>query len=202
MAERSVCSRGTSKKNEYGYAVLIGDGSKTHITLSNITECKELGVEVVVLPPHLSDVIQPLNGIAFRALKKAFTHLERRRQSECRGRAASPASFVELWTKGFVQTVTPQTILSGFKSCGISPFDPPCFLQYLLSARWKRTEASSPSTLDSLPIPSALHVLSTGPTAPSAEAIAPKVMLWCTAHRKNSMRSTKVIYGTSAWEGL
>ena len=85
-----------AKQNQYGCVVLIVDGSKTHITMSNIGECKELGVEVVVLPSHLSDVIQPLDRTVYKDLKRAFTRLERERHGECRGRAASPASFVEL----------------------------------------------------------------------------------------------------------
>ena len=116
------------KQNEYGCVVLIVHGSKSHITLSNITECKEVGIEVVVMPAHLTDVIQPLDRTVLRALKRAFTHLGRERQRECRGKAASPASFVELWTKAFVEAVTHQNILSGLKSCGTSPFDAAYFL--------------------------------------------------------------------------
>ena len=47
------------KQNEYACVALIVHGSRTRITLSNITECKELGVDIVVLPAHLTDVIQP-----------------------------------------------------------------------------------------------------------------------------------------------
>ena len=72
------------------------DGSKTHITLSNISECKERRVEVVVVPAHLIDVIQPRDRTVFRALNTALKRLERERQRECRGRAAIAATFVEL----------------------------------------------------------------------------------------------------------
>ena len=102
------------KKNEHGCVVLIVDGSKTHITLSNVTECKELGVEIVVLPAYLTNVIQPLDQTVFKALKRAVTRLETERQRDCKSKAASPASFVELWTKAFVEAVTRENILSGF----------------------------------------------------------------------------------------
>ena len=125
------------KQNEYGCVVLVVDGSKTQITVSNITECKELGVEVVVLPAHLTDVIQPLERTVFKALKRAFTLLEREPKRECKGNSANPASFVELWTKAFVEAVTPQNILRGFKSCGLSPLDPAYFFQHLPPARLK-----------------------------------------------------------------
>ena len=39
------------RNNKYGCVVLIVDGLKTHITLSNITECKELGFGIVLLDP-------------------------------------------------------------------------------------------------------------------------------------------------------
>ena len=131
------------KQNEYGCVVLIVDGSKTHITLSNITKCKELGVEIVVLAAHLTDAIQLLDRTVFRALKRAFTRLGMERYRECKCRAASPASFVELWTKAFVEAATPQNIRSGFKSCSIGLFDPAYFLQYLPPARLKKLPTRS-----------------------------------------------------------
>ena len=55
------------------------------------------------------------------------------------------ASFVEFWTTAFVEAFTPQNILSGFKSCAISPFDPAYFLQHLPPARLKKTSTPPPT---------------------------------------------------------
>ena len=40
-----------------------------------------------------------------------------------------------LWTDAYVDAVTPRNILSGFRSCGISPFDPQYFLEHCPSER-------------------------------------------------------------------
>ena len=52
--------------------MLIVDGSKTHISPSNITECKELRVEVVVLPALSSDILQPPGPHNFQSPEKGF----------------------------------------------------------------------------------------------------------------------------------
>ena len=107
---------------------------------------------MVVLPARSTYVIQPQDRTVFRAVKRAFTRLERQLQRECRGKAASPASFVELWTNAFFEAVTQQNILSGFKSCGINPFDPAYTLQHLPSVGLKKRPSTS-STLDSRATP-------------------------------------------------
>ena len=56
--------------------LLLVDGSKTHLTLQGLQKMKSLGVEVVVFPPHLTDVIQPLDKAVFRALKASFPKKE------------------------------------------------------------------------------------------------------------------------------
>ena len=52
--------------------VLLLDGSKTHLSLEATKELQALGVKVVVFPPHLTDVIQPMSKAAFRSLKNSF----------------------------------------------------------------------------------------------------------------------------------
>ena len=110
--------------------LLLVDGSKTHLTLQSLQKMKSWGVEVVVYPPHLTDVIQPLNKAVFRALKASFRKKEEHWKRKNHHRAPSPADFVQLWTNAYVDAVTPRNILSGFRSCGISPFDPQYFLDH------------------------------------------------------------------------
>ena len=110
--------------------LLLVDGSKTHLTLQRLQKMKSWGVEVVVFLPHLTDVIQPLDKAVFRALKASFRKKEEHWKRNNHHRAPSPADFVQLWTDAYVDAVTPRNILSGFRSCGISPFDPQYFLDH------------------------------------------------------------------------
>ena len=110
--------------------LLLVDGSKTHLTLQGLQKKKSWGVEVVVPPPHLTDVIQPLDKAVFRALKASSRKKEEHWKRKNHHRAPSPADFVQLWTDAYVDAVTPRNILSGFRSCGISPFDPQYFPEH------------------------------------------------------------------------
>ena len=110
--------------------LLLVDGSKAHLTLQGLHKMKSWGVEVVVFPPHLTGVIQPLDKDVFRALKASFRKKEEHWKRKNHHRAPSPADFVQLWTDAYVDAVTPRSILSGFRSCGISPFDPQYFLEH------------------------------------------------------------------------
>ena len=62
--------------------LLLVDGSKTHLTLQGLQKMKSWGVEVVVFPPHLTDVIQPLDKAVFRALKASFRKKKRTLEKE------------------------------------------------------------------------------------------------------------------------
>ena len=110
--------------------LLLVDGSKMHLTLQGLQKMKSWGVEVVVFPPHLRDVIQPLDKAVFRALKASFCKNEEHWKRKNHHRAPSLADFVQLWTDAYADAVTPRNILSGFRSCGISPFDPEYFLEH------------------------------------------------------------------------
>ena len=110
--------------------LLLVDGSKTHLTLQGLQKMKSWGVEVVVFPPHLTNVIRPLDNAVFRALKALFRKKEEHLKKKNHHGASSPADFVQLWTDAYVDAVTPRNILSRFGSCGISPFDPQYFLEH------------------------------------------------------------------------
>ena len=58
--------------NPHKCILLLVDGSKTHLTLEGPQKMKSWGVEVVVFPPHLIYVIQPLDKPVFRAMKASF----------------------------------------------------------------------------------------------------------------------------------
>ena len=83
-----------------------------------------------MFPPHLTDVIQPLDKAVFEALKASFRKKEEHWKRKNHHRAPSPTDFVQLWTHAYVDAVTPRNILSGFRSCRISPFDPQYFLEH------------------------------------------------------------------------
>ena len=101
---------------------------------------KSWGVKVVVFPPNLTNVIQPQDKAVFRAPKASFRKKEEHWNRRNHHRAPSPADFVQLWTDAYDDAVTPRNILSGFRSCGISPFDPQYFLEHCPPERIQRPD--------------------------------------------------------------
>ena len=79
--------------NDYNCVVLILDGSKTHLSLEIVTNCRALGVHIVLFPPHLTDVVQPFDTAVFRPLKPAFTKMEKKHQRQRIGRASTPRTL-------------------------------------------------------------------------------------------------------------
>ena len=115
--------------NPHKCILLSLDGSKTHLTLEGLQKMKSWGVELVVFPPHFTDVIQPLDQAVFTALKASFRKKEEHWKRKNHHRAPSPADFVQLWTDAYVDAMTSRNILSGFRSRGIRRFDPQYFLE-------------------------------------------------------------------------
>ena len=110
--------------------LVLLDGSKTYLTLEGLQKLKSRGVEVVVVSPHLTNVFQPLDKAVFRALKASFCKEEEHWKKKNHHRAPSSTEVVQLRTDAYVDAVTPRNILSGFRSCAISPFDPQYFLEH------------------------------------------------------------------------
>ena len=110
MAGNSSRERNTTTQQPLEMHFVLVDGSKTHLTLQGLQKMNDWGVEVVVFPPHLTDVIQPLDKAVFRAVKAPFHKKEEHWKRKNHHRAPSPADFVELWTDAYVDAVTPRNI--------------------------------------------------------------------------------------------
>ena len=91
--------------------LLLVDSSKTHLTLPGLRKMKSWGVEVVVFPPHLTDVIQPLDKAVSRPLKDSF----RKKKIPGKGKTITEPrplqTFLQLWTDADVDAVTPGNIM-------------------------------------------------------------------------------------------
>ena len=83
---------------------------------------KGLGVEVIVFPPHLTNIINLFPKSFFRALKSIFQKLKGKFIKRNRHRAPTPADFVSFSTGAYVEAIIPRSILWCFKACGIVLF--------------------------------------------------------------------------------
>ena len=126
---REFASLTSPTASPYKAVVLIVEGSKTHLTRAIIEEAVKLGVHLVALPSHLTDVVQPLDVNVFGPFKAALKKRQREWRAKNRDKSITPSLFVQFVTESWMQFVTPSVIMSGFKRAGIIHSPPKIFLQ-------------------------------------------------------------------------
>lgn len=130
-----------------GKVVLIGDNLAAHYTPEVIEACIQNDITFTFLPPNATHVCQPLDVCFFRPMKEAWRKtLSNFKKKYPRVKGIPKSCFAELVTECFerMDTVclhpnTPnsktmtgrvsENLRSGFKACGIWPFDPQVVLQ-------------------------------------------------------------------------
>ena len=78
---------------------------------------------IFCLPPHTTHRSQPLDSCVFGPLKKAWTEVCHTYQQDNPGAVITKYSFTPLFAKAWSQSFTPNNLISGFKKCGIYPFN-------------------------------------------------------------------------------
>ena len=139
--------------------VIILDGSRTHINLQIVELRKGLGVELVILPSHPTDCVQPLDRTVFRSLKGTFKMTEVLYMLKNPGQGVCPGRFLQFFTKDWTQAVCLVNILQGFRVGGICPLSLTDSLEHCPEGRVK---AVAKPALKPAPLPT-----------PSAVALAP-----------------------------
>lgn len=153
-----------------GPKVLIGDNLASHITVGVIQECQNNDIRFVLLPPNTTHMLQPLDVAYFRPLKGSWRkNLE---QWKLRNRGVLPKTLFPRMLKQAVEDLQERekvNICSGFRACGIVPFNPGAVLQKIKTKN-RDTVTSSPSLESSMSevLINHLDLLKTG------ESTAPK----------------------------
>lgn len=107
--------------------VLICDNHESHISLPALELAKENHVEVVTLPPHTSHRTQPLDKSVFGPLKSYFNSACNSWLLENPARPISIYEMGKLIGDAWIRAANPVNIISGFKSCGIWPYNRDAF---------------------------------------------------------------------------
>ena len=128
---REFASLTNQASNPHKAAVLIVEGSKTHLSRAITEEDVKLGVHLVALPSHLTDVVQPLDVSAFKPFKAALKKRQRHWRTKNRGKSITPSVFVKFVTESWMLCVTPSVIMNDFRRASISPFSSANFLANL-----------------------------------------------------------------------
>ncbi|KYG40015.1 hypothetical protein M433DRAFT_98540, partial [Acidomyces richmondensis BFW] len=112
--------------------LLIMDGHSSHITANVIAHCMEYAIDLLILPPHTSHMLQPLDVSVFSPLKRALAS-----ETDAASRLDSGRIPRIEWTSMYIrareQALRSSNIVSGFKATGLWPLSPLTVLKKLPS---------------------------------------------------------------------
>jgi len=103
--------------------LLICDGHDSHISGSFISHCIQNRISLLILPPHTSHVLQPLDVAIFRPLKShlttALSHL-----NEAQLLRIHKLEWMEAYIKAREAGFSNSNITSAWRGSGLQPFQP------------------------------------------------------------------------------
>jgi hypothetical protein len=123
--------------------LLIMDGHSSHITANVIAFCMRNSIDLLILPPHCSHILQPLDVDVFAPLKRALAFETDATLRLDTGRIPR-VKWVEMYIRARRKALASHIILSGWRGAGLVPLSPISVLDRLpiLSG----TAASPPHT--------------------------------------------------------
>jgi hypothetical protein len=120
-----VFDRCTKAKARRSYRLLVLDGHGSHVTMDFIDYCDQNRILLMILPPHSTHTLQPLDVGMFKPLSTAYSAELSGYLHRSQGLASiTKGDFFPLFWKAWEASFRESTILSSFRATGISPPDP------------------------------------------------------------------------------
>lgn len=104
--------------------ILYVDGHKTHLTYSLSKLCDELKIILICLYPNSTRILQPADVSMFKPLKNGwFNEVQRWRRNNLDQKLTKKhfAPILKMVVDAYIRE---DVIKSGFRACGLYPFDP------------------------------------------------------------------------------
>jgi DDE superfamily endonuclease/Tc5 transposase DNA-binding domain len=125
------CFEPSTREKAHGRKrILLCDGHDSHITAGFILHCIRNDIILMILPPHSSHLLQPLDVGYFGPLKTALsTQLDRLIRTGIS--RVQKAEWLEAYIKARAIALTRRNILSSWRGAGLVPFSPSGILRKL-----------------------------------------------------------------------
>ena len=104
--------------------LLLLDGHSTHYQPEVVRLARQNDVIMLCLPPHSTLEAQPLDVAVFGPLKVHWTNVCHNYFQKNPGKVLSKFTFNSLFSQAWMKSVLPESIIHGFKKCGVHPFNP------------------------------------------------------------------------------
>lgn len=128
--------------------LLIVDGHGSHCRARFVALCMKENIDLVILPPHTSNVTQPLDLTVFAGLKSNMT-TETDRMNLRKLSTISKTDFAHGLTRARLGSFLPRTIVKGFRKSGIWPYNAKVCID---AAQKKVVEAEDGAVLQRTPL--------------------------------------------------
>lgn len=132
-----------SKSSVEDQVLLILDNHSSHVSLQAVLKCREMGINMLSLPPHSSHKIQPLDKNFFGPLKSAYAQECDKWHLSNTGRPITMFRVAELFAKAYARIASIERATKAFEICGIFPYNPHVFSE----------EDFAPATVTDQPFP-------------------------------------------------
>lgn len=123
--------------------VLYLDGHSSHVTMPLVSFCRDKQIEVIALYPNATHVIQPLDTSLFHPFKEIWRKIVPKWKIDNDSLRLKKEDFptvLNLALEAFVEER--KIIQSGFKACGLMPFNPDIVNFNVLKKKSKNIENS------------------------------------------------------------
>lgn len=112
----------TKQKAGRSHRLLLVDGHSSHVNLRFVNYCDQHRILLVILPPHSTHRLQPLDVGIFSPLAHAYSkEIDQLIQSSCGFTRVTKRSFWILFKSSWTQALTLENIRSSFATPGIFP---------------------------------------------------------------------------------
>lgn len=129
----TIFQRYTSEIAKRSRRLLIVDGHSSHVNLQFIESCDRLRILLLILPPHSTHRLQPLDVSLFAPLARFYTNNLNSLMANSLGMTSlSKRSFWGVFWPAWQQAFVPMNITSGFTKTGIWPFNPALVLSKII----------------------------------------------------------------------
>jgi len=112
----------TTRPSPQNPILLVYDGHSSHINIQLVEIAKEHNVTVLLLPPHSSHLLQPIDSSVFKSIKTTYDQrlcawIRNHKQQKLPRQELSKI-VCEIWLQ-----LDKNLIINGFKKAGIFPFN-------------------------------------------------------------------------------
>ncbi|CAF1549570.1 unnamed protein product [Adineta ricciae] len=104
--------------------LLIMDNHPAHISIEVIEMARQHQILLLLLPPHCTHALQPLDAVTFSAVKSSWKRVVGKYFSKSHRKTIRKRDLPALLNKLYTSEFTPKQIVAGFTRTGVWPYDP------------------------------------------------------------------------------